>query len=294
MADLDELSIPIRTFHMLCERLSAIEEQNREIKDALVQAEYRKLGNLDARLLGFGNIHLRQYYVDRWDAHLFNHPPEKRHYDSVWKLEGNVPYFLDLKALDCMIGIHTEEVAPLSFYDRMIYDELGVVMNDDPACYSQPVVKFDISAASRPYILGEAMRRRASAAVFEANQKSKPFHFEHLETNGKWHFFHVSSKDRYPLDLATGIRLTYPALDALGAPKQSISHIQVVHHCGLDSYLYVLQHITNNTMTAIGKDMGVDRQHLRLGLETYAKMRNVNSYLSLYSKEISELRSSFP
>lgn len=56
----DDIAIPIKTFHMICERLSNIEQQNERIEKILLSSELNKLGPLNNILLGIPEMIITQ------------------------------------------------------------------------------------------------------------------------------------------------------------------------------------------------------------------------------------------
>lgn len=67
---LDELNVPIRTFHMLCERLSTVQNQNEMLIEALRATEFKRLGTLNNRLLGYPGFTIHHVELDESSEHL--------------------------------------------------------------------------------------------------------------------------------------------------------------------------------------------------------------------------------
>lgn len=243
LADDESISLPIRTFHMICERLSTIEEQNRELKESLIRAEHRKLGHLDAQLLGFGNIEVDQYYLRDmdFDEHWGNHCSYRG--DCCLLKEHNFPAHVDLHRISCVIGFRTGKmISPgeTSKRQELILEELGISLNDSVK-EDAPVSAFPITNPQRPTILDEALWRRTQKAFPQSHVK-----FEYVQTSEGMRWFSLLSKRRFMTDISAAIRALFPAVEALGISATSIKQIRIVHLRFTGRYLDLLRLISKN------------------------------------------------
>lgn len=158
----ESISLPIRTFHMLCERLSTIEEQNRDIKRALIHAECMKLGHLDHTLLGCESLVYQSRQADEPDELGGEIIIATGHLGSKPYFGHDMRVFVPLTDVVPQHRLETIIKRAFSHKSRPILDV--IVTEAEHNVLKRHPLAFGVIDAERPDILDEALRRLVNTA----------------------------------------------------------------------------------------------------------------------------------